>query len=41
MKRKHRTPANKKSDKKSFSRNAAKTHKNNVRANVMRGGFRI
>lgn len=39
--KKNRSHANRKSDKKSFSRNAVRTHKKNLRANPMRGGFRL
>lgn len=38
---KNRRPANRRSDKKSFTRNAAKVHKKNMRAMPMRGGFRL
>lgn len=37
----NRRPANRRSDKKSFSRNAQKVHKANIRARPMRGGYRI
>lgn len=37
----NRRPANRRSDKRSFSRNAMKVHHKNNRANPMRGGFRI
>ena len=37
----HRKSANRRSDKKSFSRHAGKTHSRNLRATPMRGGFRI
>jgi hypothetical protein len=38
---KHRTKANSRSDKKSFSRNAVKQHVKNIPVNPMRGGFRL
>lgn len=38
---KNRKPANRISDKKSFSRNASKVHGKNLRAMPMRGGFRL
>lgn len=37
----HRKPANKRSDKRSFSRNAVKQHIKNIKARPMRGGFRL
>ena len=37
----HRKPANRRSDKQSFSRNAMRTHKKNIHMKPMRGGFRI
>lgn len=37
----HRKPANRRSDKKGFTRHASKTHKLNLRVRPMRGGFRI
>lgn len=36
-----RKPANRRKDKKSFTRHAQKVHKKNLRAKPMRGGFRI
>lgn len=37
----HRKSANSKGFKKSFTRHAGKVHGKNVRANPMRGGFRL
>lgn len=38
---KFRKRAHKRSDKKRFSRTAAKTHRRNLRATPMRGGIRL
>lgn len=37
----HRRPANRKSDKRSFTRNAMKVHKKNIAPAPMRGGIRL
>jgi len=37
----NRKHANRRSDKRSFSRNASKTHRKNVSAGPMRGGIRL
>ena len=37
----HRRPANKRSDKRNFTRTAMRTHKKNVSAGPMRGGIRL
>ena len=36
-----RRPANRRSDKKSFTRNAMKVHKKNIHTGPMRGGIRL
>lgn len=38
---KHRKPANRRSDKRKFSRTAAGTHPKNVISRPMRGGIRL
>lgn len=38
---KNRRPANSRKHKRSFSRNAMKTHKRNITTNPMRGGIRL
>lgn len=38
---KHRRPANRVSDKKSFTRNAMRVHVKNTHAKPMRGGIRL
>lgn len=38
---KHRRPANSRRAKKSFTRNAMRTHVKNIRAKPMRGGIRL
>lgn len=37
----HRRPANRRSDKKQFTRTAARTHGKNLPHTVMRGGYRL
>lgn len=37
----HRKPANRRGDKKSFTHNAMRVHKKNVSAKPMRGGIRL
>lgn len=41
LRRGGRRPANRRSDKRSFTRNAIKTHVRNIQVRPMRGGFRI
>lgn len=38
---KNRRPANRRKDKKHFTRTARKVHKKNIPVRVMRGGFRL